>query len=205
MAELGDIERRGELADQKLRIIDLDRRQCGRQLELERRRALESEVRAFASHLDTEGISGNGLRGAILRAARLRLARTPGGDLRLGPRSGIGPQRGPADGQQHHQRRGHEEWPAPAAGHGVTCIRHHWRSCAGPVAAGASCVIPAGSSQDADCGVSEVTPRAFSGKVDAGFPSKNATNLKKPEHIGFLNVLWRSGMTNPPGAGRALA
>jgi hypothetical protein len=31
-----------------------------------------------------------------------------------------------------------------------------------------------------------IADRAFSGKVETSFPSENATNAKKPEHVQFL-------------------
>src|SRR6476660_2488380 len=80
---LGAFERPGELADQKLRIIDLDRGEETRQLELQRGLALELETGAAAAHLDAEWIAADRLGCAILQAPGLPLARTPSGKLRL--------------------------------------------------------------------------------------------------------------------------
>ena len=127
---LGDFERTAELADQQLRIIDLDSGQNDWQLELQRGRALELEAGAAAAHLDAERIAGDRLGGAVLQATGLPLGRTPGSDLRLRASGGIEPQRGPRDRKQHHQPERNKQRPEPAAGGSreETGMGHLWRS-----------------------------------------------------------------------------
>ena len=117
----------------KLRIVDLDRGQDARQLELQGGRALELETRPAAAHLDAERIALDRLRRAVLLAPGLPLAGTPRGNLRLRAPGGVEPEAAPCDRQQHHQAERNEQRPEPAAagGRGETGLRHLWRSCAG--------------------------------------------------------------------------
>ena len=128
---LGNFERTAELADQKLRIIDLDRGQDARQLELQRGRALELEAGAAAAHLDAERIARDRLRRAVLLAPGLPLAVTPRGNLRLRAPGGVEPQRGPGDRQQHHQAERIRTTARAGGGgrRGVTGREASWRSC----------------------------------------------------------------------------
>src|SRR5215472_11577884 len=94
-SRLGDFERSGKLADQKLWVIDLDGGHSERKLELQRRRALELETGAAATHFDAKRITADRLGGAVLRPAGLPFALAPYGDLRLRARGGIEPHCGP--------------------------------------------------------------------------------------------------------------
>src|SRR5205807_10401416 len=78
-ALLRDFERACKLADQKRGIIDLHRRQSGRQIELDGRYAFELEARAGAAHLHAKRVTADRKRCAVLRPPGVAFTLAPTG------------------------------------------------------------------------------------------------------------------------------
>jgi len=89
-----------------------------RELELQRRRALEFQAGTAATHLDPKRIAADRLRRAVLRPAGTPLGLAPRGQLGLGTGRRIEPNNAPACRQHHHECEWHKQQPAPAARNG---------------------------------------------------------------------------------------